>query len=111
MENRLAVLALDTDKIVKVLDSLQVVLVDLPATLEHLHHDVVVDVGHEVGHLLVSKVEAVESVLHAFDGCKLVKVSDAEAPRLRELVLHSLQFPKEVVDLLEHNHHVLGEDG
>ena len=111
MQDALGVLLLYVDKVVQVRDGLQVILVNLPATLKHFDHDVVVDVGDEVSHFLVRQVEPVEPVLHTFDLDELVVVSDAQTPRLRQLVLHSLELPQEVVDLLEDQHHVVREDG
>ena len=95
--------------LIEIFDCLDFVVVDLPAAFQDLHHDVVVNVVHEVSHFLVSEIESVELVFHAFNGIELVKVADSKAPGLRELVLHSLQFPQKVVDLLEYYHNLLGE--
>ena len=33
---------------------------DSPSRLQHLDKDVIVDVGHEMGHLVMSQIEAME---------------------------------------------------
>ena len=90
---------------------LQFVVEDLPGRLQHLDHDVVVDVTHEVSHLLMGQVESMESILHARKLGELIGVGNTQAPRGGKSMLDSLKFPQEIVDLLEYDHHIVRENG
>lgn len=90
---------------------LHVVNEDLPRRLEHLNHDVVVDVRHKVHHLMVTQVELVEVLLHSRDLFKLMTVLLVLPPGLGKLVFDSLQSQEEVEYLLVALHNILGENG
>ena len=69
------------------------------------------DVLDEMCHLLMGKIEFVESIHHSRDFLELVGVSYAESPGSAKAMVYSLELPEEVVNLLENNHHFIREYG
>lgn len=62
------------------------------------------DVVYKMGHFLMCQVESVESILETLDFGKVVEVSNPKAPRGAETMFHTLKFPQEIVNFLEHDH-------
>lgn len=58
--------------VVQVCARLQFIVIDLPCRLEHLNHDVVVNIVHEMGHFLMCEVKSMKSVFHTWKLCEFV---------------------------------------
>jgi hypothetical protein len=67
IKDRLNELALYSDELIQIARLGYIILEDFPRRFKHLDHDVVMDSGNEVEHLVVEQVELVEYTLHALD--------------------------------------------
>ena len=63
-----------------------------------------------MSHFLMSEVKTMESVFHSRYFREFMLICNTMTPRGTESMFDSFQLPKEIIDLLECQHHVIGED-
>lgn len=84
---------------------------DGPSRFEHLNQDVVVDVGHEVGHFVMGQVESVElSSETCIESSELLLILHGDTPGERQGVLNLLKLQHERENFVVVVHNLLRED-
>jgi len=102
--------SLNLDKLIEILNLIEIVKEYFPRAFEYFNHDIVVNGRNKVQHLVMTEVELMKDVLHAFNLLELLYILLVDAPRLRQLVLDALQAPEEAEHLLVVLHNIVSKN-